>query len=92
MRELKIFEREGYTVDDLDPNDRWAFNTLVMVVEDILNYPYADREQWSLLKNLAIEITENVLDRVQAYAESHLTDILVSWIDMYPDEEVDNDE
>lgn len=89
MRELKIFEREGYTIDDLDPNDRWAFNTIVMVVEDILNYPYTDEEDESLLKNLAIEITENVLDRVQAFAESLLTDILVSWIDMYPYEEVE---
>lgn len=89
MRELKIFEREGYTVDDLDRNDRWAFNTIVMVVEDILNYPYTDEEDESLLKNLAIEITENVLDRVQAFAESLLTDILVSWIDMYPYEEVE---
>lgn len=89
MRELKIFEREGYTIDDLDPNDRWAFNTIVMVVEDILNYPYTDEKDESLLKNLAIEITENVLDRVQAFAESLLTDILVSWIDMYPYEEVE---
>lgn len=89
MRELKIFEREGYTIDDLDPNDKWAFNTLIMVVEDIINYPYIDEEDESLLKNLAIEITENVLDRVQAFAESLLTDILVSWIDMYPYEEVE---
>lgn len=90
MRELKIFEREGYTIDNLDPNDRWAFNTSVMVVEDILNYPYdMHGDEDTIIGKLREEVYDRVLDRVQAFAESHLTDILVSWIDMYPYEEVE---
>ena len=92
MRKLEIFERPGYTVDDLTPDDRATFHTLVMFAEAVLNSSIAEDmvegiEPTNTIDKIRYEVAEETLDVVQNYVEATLHEYLVSWLEQYPFEE-----
>lgn len=92
MRKLEIFERPGYTVDDLTPDDRATFHTLVMFAEAVLNSSIAEDmvegiEPTNTIDKIRWEVAEETLAYVQSYMEAILCQYLVSWLEQYPFEE-----
>ncbi len=84
MREIKVYESQGYTIDDLEPNDKWAFSTLVMFANDVVNRPteeFVMVDEDTILGKLTMEIADETLESVHDYMEICLRDILISWIE-----------